>query len=193
MSASASGETWPVAATSSSCWPYTLRILEDRPTGQKDTSKPPPDGMMNVDVWSSKATMQSVSDQVDNDQVRANHSCMRPGTPSSPLYCTNSACNFLGYRSFQYSSLKGGCTLRRRNNRGQKLAAVCCHLGMGRRHLQAWRAHSPASPTDTSLRHLMRLQIVQEELETMSSCRQSFPSNLKLTLLTLAGLPFQCR
>jgi hypothetical protein len=30
-------------------------MLLDRPAGQKMTSKPPPDGMMKVEVWSSKA------------------------------------------------------------------------------------------------------------------------------------------
>lgn len=47
--------TLPVAATIRSWFPRTLRILEDRPLGQKTTSNPPPDGRMKVEVWSSNA------------------------------------------------------------------------------------------------------------------------------------------
>lgn len=55
VSAKACAETAPVAASSSSSDPIVARMLEERPAGQKITWKPPPDGIMNVEVWSSKA------------------------------------------------------------------------------------------------------------------------------------------
>jgi len=55
VSANSCAETAPVAASSSSSFPIVARMFDERPAGQKTTSKPPPDGMMNVEVWSSNA------------------------------------------------------------------------------------------------------------------------------------------
>ena len=58
MASSNDSDTLPVSESCASCCLNTFRILEERPVGQKVTSKPPPEGMMNVDVWSSKALLQ---------------------------------------------------------------------------------------------------------------------------------------
>ena len=55
MSAIIEADTAPVAASSRSSGPNVARIFDERPVGQNTTSKPPPEGIMNVEVWSSNA------------------------------------------------------------------------------------------------------------------------------------------
>lgn len=55
VSARREEETFPVDASSCSCADRVVRIVVDRPAGQKTTSKPPPEGIMKVEVWSSNA------------------------------------------------------------------------------------------------------------------------------------------
>lgn len=46
---------WPAWLRASNCGLNVFRIFVLRPVGQKVTSHPPPEGMINVEVWSSKA------------------------------------------------------------------------------------------------------------------------------------------
>lgn len=61
------------------CARLVSMMLVDRAPGQNTTSKPAPDGMMKVDVWSSKA----IRTQLVRDGVTAKgttyHSCKRQG------------------------------------------------------------------------------------------------------------------
>ena len=55
MSAVIEADTGPVAASSRSSESNVARIFDERPMGQNTTSKPPPEGIMNVEVWLSNA------------------------------------------------------------------------------------------------------------------------------------------
>ena len=155
-SASTCGDTAPVAASCRSSFPMVLRILEERPEGQKTTSKPPPEGMMKVDVWSSNARKKTLlSEKLSFRSITSTgqgiyHNCRHQDKLSWPGCYSRSACTRSDYHSDPHSSRYPCGILRTRNSMGRKAVAELCHPGMDRRHPLVCLAHRVANPRGTS-------------------------------------------
>ena len=151
-------------------------MLEDRPLGQKVTSKPPPEGMMKVDVWSSKALTQVSFDIIEVQRVDDTYqSCMHLDRSTSPRYCNCLACKHLDYRNCLCNSLPHGHTSRRQKSKDRNQASGCWCRGMSRHHQRARLECSPGDSRDTRMRHQIYSQTCREGWDKMNLCQNSNP------------------